>query len=191
MSESMIILRWTDSSLPNTQLPTDNRIYTVRYSKVHGDNQRWKNIESTDLEVTIDGLRPNTQYMFEVKVSKGRVQSTWSLSVVNRTYEARKRLLKVELAPSLRSAMLIAFPDPWGKFKVKSHKSKKSKLPDLSDLIFVRHLCVWTAKVKTVRIKLTTKNRSSQKNFTKRGLGDGRLFANLSKSQLKFCLTLS
>ncbi|XP_055337462.1 neogenin-like [Paramacrobiotus metropolitanus] len=87
ISESMIIVRWTDSSLPNGQPPSDSRFYTIRYSKLHGDS-RPKTIDSTDLECPISGLRPNTQYIFEVRVTRGGMQSTWSLSVVNRTAEA-------------------------------------------------------------------------------------------------------
>ncbi|OQV24966.1 Neogenin [Hypsibius exemplaris] len=88
ISDTTVLVRWTDSSLAQGALPNDNRLYTVRYSRVNAETQRPKTVESSDLEVPVDGLRANTPYMFEVKVSKGRVQSTWSLSVVNRTFEA-------------------------------------------------------------------------------------------------------
>ncbi len=45
-------------------------------------------VNSTDLNVHIDDLRPNTEYEFSAKVIKGRRQSTWSLSVLNKTFEA-------------------------------------------------------------------------------------------------------
>ncbi|GAU92905.1 hypothetical protein RvY_04923-2 [Ramazzottius varieornatus] len=88
ISESTVILKWTDSSLPSGLTPSDNRFYTVRYSRLGNDGQKPKTIDSSELETPIDGLRPNTMYMFEVRVTKGKMQSTWSLSVTNRTFEA-------------------------------------------------------------------------------------------------------
>ncbi len=53
-------------------------------------------VNSTDLNVHIDDLRPNTEYEFSAKVIKGRRQSTWSLSVLNKTFEAgTDQLLKI------------------------------------------------------------------------------------------------
>lgn len=36
----------------------------------------------------ISELKPNTQYEFEVKVVKGRRESSWSMSVINTTMSA-------------------------------------------------------------------------------------------------------
>ncbi|KAG8195386.1 hypothetical protein JTE90_001400 [Oedothorax gibbosus] len=86
LSSSTVVLYWTDSTLPRSQLVTDTRYYTVRYSPYASTKYRYFN--STDLNCMIDDLRPNTQYEFSVKVSKGSRESTWSMSVVNGTMEA-------------------------------------------------------------------------------------------------------
>ena len=44
ISDSTVILRFTDSSLAQGQLPTDNRVYTVRYSRVNGGIAATKNV---------------------------------------------------------------------------------------------------------------------------------------------------
>lgn len=86
LTSASIVVTWSDTTLGRNQRITDNRYYTVRYN-AHG-GKRVKFVNSTDLNVHIDDLRPNTEYEFSVKVIKGRRQSTWSLSVLNKTFEA-------------------------------------------------------------------------------------------------------
>ena len=64
----------------------DNRYYTVRYNqKVL---RKYKQVNSTEFNLHVDDLKPDTEYEFCVKVTKGLRQSTWSLSVFNRTKES-------------------------------------------------------------------------------------------------------
>lgn len=87
LSSSTIILSWTDATLRNAQIP-DNRYYVVRYTKqFHSPSPRYHYLNSTDLSIMVDSLRPNTQYEFSVKVVRGRRESTWSMSVINETQE--------------------------------------------------------------------------------------------------------
>ena len=69
----------------------DNRYYIVRYTQpksaqVHKPRHQYRN--STDLNVMLDDLKPNTEYEFTVKIVRGRRQSPWSLVVVNKTRES-------------------------------------------------------------------------------------------------------
>ena len=86
ISSTTIVLTWSDNTLGRNQRITDNRFYTVRYNPKM--SRKHKTINSTDLNVHIDDLKPNTDYEFGVKVIKGRRQSTWSLSAFNKTFEA-------------------------------------------------------------------------------------------------------
>ena len=53
-------------------------------------------INTTDLVCHIDELKPDTQYEFSVKVTKGKRKSTWSMSVVNTTQEAGELILRLD-----------------------------------------------------------------------------------------------
>ena len=81
-----------DSTLPKNQLIPDNRYYIVRYTPVktlqaQRPKHQYKN--SSDLNLMIDDLKPNTEYEFTAKIVKGRrQQSSWSLVVTNKTTEA-------------------------------------------------------------------------------------------------------
>ena len=88
LTSTSIVVTWSDTTLGRNQRITDNRYYTVKYNAQ--GNRKVKTVNSTDLNVHIDDLRPNTEYEFSVKVIKGRRQSTWSLSVLNKTFEAGK-----------------------------------------------------------------------------------------------------
>ena len=73
------------------QLIPDNRYYIVRYTQgksgqIHKPRHQYRN--STDLNVMLDDLKPNTEYEFDVKIVRGRRQSPWSLVVVNKTRES-------------------------------------------------------------------------------------------------------
>lgn len=82
-SSSGMNIYWTDTSLGKSQHAKDNRFYTVRYSTT--GSTRYKFHNTTDLNCMISDLKPNTQYEFEVKVTKGRRESLWSMSVLNST----------------------------------------------------------------------------------------------------------
>lgn len=86
MSGSTIVVYWTDTTLGKSQHVTDNRFYTVRYSSTGSTRYRYHN--TSDLNCMINELKPNTQYEFEVKVVKGRRESSYSMSVLNTTMSA-------------------------------------------------------------------------------------------------------
>uniref|UniRef100_T1J0I1 Neogenin n=1 Tax=Strigamia maritima TaxID=126957 RepID=T1J0I1_STRMM len=88
LSSSAVVLYWTDNSLSSSQVVTDSRYYTVRYThQHHSNNPRYRFFNSTEPNCMIGDLKPNTEYEFAVKVSKGRRESHWSLSVRNTTHE--------------------------------------------------------------------------------------------------------
>lgn len=88
LSSTSVLLTWTDSSLGRNQRVTDSRFYVVRYNPKLVRKQRLVN--TTELNLHLDDLRPDTEYEFSVKVVKGQRRSTWSLSVFNQTGEAGK-----------------------------------------------------------------------------------------------------
>ncbi|XP_077483965.1 neogenin protein frazzled isoform X7 [Amblyomma americanum] len=86
LSPNTVVLFWSDSTLPSSQVITDNRYYTVRY-KANGQ-PKYRYFNSTNLNCMIDDLRPNTLYEFAVKVVKGRRESAYSMDVLNTTQES-------------------------------------------------------------------------------------------------------
>ena len=84
LSATTIVVMWTDSGLGRRQRVTDNRQYTVKYQLA---GRRHKMVNTSNLNIHIDDLRPDTEYEFSVRIIKGRRQSAWSLSVFNRTFE--------------------------------------------------------------------------------------------------------
>ena len=94
LSSSTVVLTWMDSTLPKNQLIPDNRYYMVRYTPVSSHSasaarpkHTYRN--SSDLNIMIDDLKPNTEYEFTAKIVKGkRRQSSWSLVVTNKTLAA-------------------------------------------------------------------------------------------------------
>ena len=91
LSATTIVVTWSDTTLGFNQRINDNRYYTVKYLST-SQSRKAKFINSTSLNVHVDNLKPNTEYEFSVKVIKGRRQSTWSLSVFNKTFEAGKSI---------------------------------------------------------------------------------------------------
>ncbi|EJD75220.1 immunoglobulin I-set domain-containing protein [Loa loa] len=84
LSSSSIRVAWTDAEM---DMPY-SRQYTVRYgSSIDNGGQR-RYINTSELEVIVDGLRPNTQYEFAVRVNAGKSSSMWSMTAVNSTYPA-------------------------------------------------------------------------------------------------------
>ena len=91
LSPNTIMVMWSDNALGRNQRITDSRYYTVRYNAKAA--RKVKYVNSTSLNIHIDDLKPNTDYEFAVKVIKGRRESTWSMSVFNKTDESRKYFL--------------------------------------------------------------------------------------------------
>ena len=88
LSPTTIVVMWTDSGLGRRQRVNDNRLYAIRYqpsSKVA--SRRHRMVNTSNLNIHIDDLQPDTEYEFSVKIIKGRRQSAWSLSVFNKTLE--------------------------------------------------------------------------------------------------------
>ena len=96
LSANTIVVTWTDNSLGKIQRITDNRYYTLRYITIPQGRNRYMFINTTDLVCHIDELKPDTQYEFSVKVTKGKRKSTWSMSVVNTTQEAGELSLRLD-----------------------------------------------------------------------------------------------
>ncbi|XP_012171430.1 neogenin isoform X4 [Bombus terrestris] len=89
LSDTTVVLYWTDTTLSKTQFVTDNRYYVARYtSHHHSSNPRYKYHNATDLNCMINDLKPNTIYEFAVKLVKGKRESLWSMVVTNQTQEA-------------------------------------------------------------------------------------------------------
>uniref|UniRef100_A0A158PQE6 Neogenin-like protein n=1 Tax=Brugia pahangi TaxID=6280 RepID=A0A158PQE6_BRUPA len=84
LSSSSIRVMWTDAEL---NIPY-SRQYTVRYSSSVENGGQRRYINTSELEVVIDGLRPNTQYEFAVRVNAGKSSSMWSMTAVNSTAPA-------------------------------------------------------------------------------------------------------
>jgi len=92
LSATHVRIAWTDTTLEQrSQRVHDSRsrLYVVRYNPKLARKQRLVN--SSEPVADLFDLRPDTEYEFSVKVVDGRRRSTWSLSVFNRTLEARKR----------------------------------------------------------------------------------------------------
>ena len=86
LSSTTIVLMWSDTTLGRSQRVIDNRFYTVRYSP--RSVRKYRLVNTTDLNVHIEDLRADTEFEFSVKVTRGARQSTWSLSVSNKTRES-------------------------------------------------------------------------------------------------------
>jgi len=49
-------------------------------------NEEPRYLNTTEMDVIVDNLRPATEYEFSVKVIKGLKSSDWSLAAVNSTF---------------------------------------------------------------------------------------------------------
>ncbi|KAM3720689.1 Netrin receptor [Dirofilaria immitis] len=84
LSSSSIRVTWID---PEMVIPY-SRQYTVRYSSSVENGGQRRYINTSELEVVVEGLRPNTQYEFAVRVNAGKSSSMWSMTAVNSTAPA-------------------------------------------------------------------------------------------------------
>jgi len=85
------MLTWSDTALGRNQQITDQYYYTVRYTPMLSPSKfitpmlSRKFINATDLNIHVDNLKADTEYEFFIKVIRDNRQSTWSLSVFNKT----------------------------------------------------------------------------------------------------------
>jgi len=91
ISSSSVVISWTDSSLPKSQVVTDKRHYMVRYIPtdtlgLSRPKATFKYMNSTELNAILIDLKPNTMYEFSVKLVKNRHSSEWSLVALNKTF---------------------------------------------------------------------------------------------------------
>lgn len=86
LSSTTVQITWTDTTLGRNQRVTDNRVYTVRYGIK--TTKKPKTVNTTEVNLHLEHLSPNTEYEFAVRVTKGRRQSTYSMTVFNTTQEA-------------------------------------------------------------------------------------------------------
>ncbi|XP_012139642.1 neogenin protein frazzled isoform X2 [Megachile rotundata] len=117
LSDTTVVLYWTDTTLPKSQFVTDNRYYVVRYtSHHHSSNPRYKYHNATDLNCMINDLKPNTLYEFAVKLVKGKRESPWSMVVSNQTQEAvpssPPRDLTIQSLEDLSTSVLLRWQPP-------------------------------------------------------------------------------
>ncbi|XP_053376969.1 papilin-like [Mercenaria mercenaria] len=83
ISNDAIHLTWYDPSLGRDQKIRDSRYYTIRYYS-YGLGQ-YEYLNTTDLRGHVNGLRPDTEYEFNVRVNDPPYLSEWSDNARNRT----------------------------------------------------------------------------------------------------------
>lgn len=74
---------WSDRDTPPDLKPT----YTVRFNP-SSTGGRSKEVNTTDLTLVIDGLKPDQQYEFAVKAVLGRLESPWSMTTSTKSLAA-------------------------------------------------------------------------------------------------------
>jgi neogenin len=95
LSSTTVVLYWTDTSLPRSQMVTDSRYYAVRYTSSHtSSNPRYRYLNSTVLNCMLDDLKPNTQYEFAVKVIKVHASLNLKFANVSSHFEAKLELTR-------------------------------------------------------------------------------------------------
>ncbi|XP_019622379.1 PREDICTED: neogenin-like isoform X7 [Branchiostoma belcheri] len=80
---------WADTTLTRNRI-TDNRYYTVRWMSLFPASKYFY-ANATSLEYIVTDLKPYTRYEFAVKVTKGRQESDYSMTVNNRTFEDKPK----------------------------------------------------------------------------------------------------
>ncbi|VDP07487.1 unnamed protein product [Soboliphyme baturini] len=71
-----------------SRLNSDNGHYTIRYTSHYGMNGHYRYVNCTEASYTVEGLKPDTQYEFSVKLVVGNADSEWSMTAVNKTHSA-------------------------------------------------------------------------------------------------------
>jgi len=86
LSATSVMLSWSDSWSPVSA--SDRAVYTVRCARSTLPG-RYRYVNATTTTARLDRLRPHSEYEMSVRVSRGRRQSTWSMSVLVTTRQAR------------------------------------------------------------------------------------------------------
>ncbi|GFO26464.1 neogenin [Plakobranchus ocellatus] len=86
-SSTAVRLTWADSTLSGNEPITDHRFYTVHYKSQSSRRGKWRAVNATDLSHVVKGLRPYTEYEFQVTVTNGHRTSDFSMSVLATTEE--------------------------------------------------------------------------------------------------------
>lgn len=83
VSSDSILVSWYDRALGAEQRPRDNQYYTIRYYSYGLGQYEYMNV--TDLSAMVTGLRPDTEYEFNVRANSQPYLSQWSENTRNRT----------------------------------------------------------------------------------------------------------
>ncbi|XP_072038714.1 uncharacterized protein [Amphiura filiformis] len=83
-SATSALLSWIDLE----QGCCDGRHYQFTYKANYPADQKWIDVNTTDLTYALSGLQPYTTYEFKVRVIRDDVISGWSLTTVNKTFQA-------------------------------------------------------------------------------------------------------
>ena len=97
LSPESIQIDWTDWHLkPEDDIP-DDRHYLVRYN-IEKSNAKYQFRNSSERNLIITDLKPNTLYDFAVRLVIGRRESDWSMTTSQMTMElsAKCKLTKPE-----------------------------------------------------------------------------------------------
>ncbi len=87
ISSQSIELKWTDWHLKPDELIPDDRFYSIRFNVAENSNSKYFYRNSTERNIIISELKPNTLYDFAVKLIIGRRESDWSMTSSQMTME--------------------------------------------------------------------------------------------------------
>ena len=88
ISSRTVEVRWTDWHLRPDESIVDDRVYTVRYKVADMTNAKYMYKNSTERNVIINDLHPNTLYDFAVRLSLNGKESPWSMTTSQMTMES-------------------------------------------------------------------------------------------------------
>lgn len=114
ISPQSIEIRWTDWHLKPEDTIPDDRHYLIRYNVAETSNTKYKYKNSTDRNVIISDLKPNTLYDFAVKLVIGGRESDWSMTSSQMTMEASPapRDINIKSDPISPSSVIISWLAP-------------------------------------------------------------------------------
>lgn len=90
ISPQSIELKWTDWHLKPEETIPDDRYYSIRYNIAEMSNAKYKFKNSTERNVILTDLKPNTLYDFSVRLVLGSRESDWSMTTSQMTMESCK-----------------------------------------------------------------------------------------------------
>ncbi len=93
ISPQSIELKWTDWHLKPEETIPDDRYYSIRYNIAEMSNAKYKFKNSTERNVILTDLKPNTLYDFSVRLVLGSRESDWSMTTSQMTMESCKFFL--------------------------------------------------------------------------------------------------